>query len=176
MPYMGDAMRLFIAVMLHDNMQRALLDAQAALRRRSFGGKYTDRQSMHLTLCFIGEYPDPDFVLECMEQIPYAPFPLTLSGRFGSFGDLLWAGTEQEQALKQYAARLRHVLADNRIPFDKQHFHPHITLLRHASGSQPFSDIVIARETMTVSGISLMRSDIGKHGAHYTELGTVPCI
>ena len=78
---------------------------------------------------------------------------------------------ELEQSVKQ----LRHHLADSRIPFDKKRFHPHMTLLRNARSSHAFSDIAVARERMTVQRISQMRSDFGKHGAVYTEIGAVEC-
>ena len=168
-------MRLFIAVLPDDNIMRALLDTQKALRNRHFHGTFTEKQNLHLTVRFIGEYSDPDFVTEQMEQIPFTPFPLTLNGYLGNFGNLLWAGIAQNPALEQYNKRLTHQLAGCGIPFDKKRFHPHITLLRNASGKLPFSDIVIPQESMTVRRISLMRSDFGKHGAQYTELSGVQC-
>jgi hypothetical protein len=67
--------------------------------------------------------------------------------------------------------RIRRVLAENNIPFDKKRFSPHITLIRKASGDMPG----LAQEpvSMTVDTISLMRSDRGRNGMIYTELGTV---
>lgn len=166
-------MRLFIAVILEPDLKQALLDSQTALKKRGFSGYYTREQNLHLTMGFIGEYPDPDAVLEAMEAIPFQPFPLTLSGGIGNFGNLLWAGTEPCPEAEKYVKRLRHALAARGIPFDKKKFHPHITLLRNAESRQPFADIAIAKETMTVRRISLMRSDIGRHGAQYTELDAV---
>ncbi|MBP0966266.1 MAG: RNA 2',3'-cyclic phosphodiesterase [Oscillospiraceae bacterium] len=168
-------MRLFIAVLPAQNMKQALLDAQNNLRKRSFSGHYTAEQNLHLTLSFIGEYNDPDAVLEAMETVPFAPFPMTLSGYIGSFGNLLWAGTETSPAAEKYAKQLRHVLAERGIPFDRQKFHPHITLLRNAESRQPFADIVIARARMNVRRISLMRSDFGRHGVRYTEIDAAKC-
>lgn len=168
-------MRLFIAIMLEDEMKQALLSAQDALRSRRFGGRYSPGHALHLTLSFIGEYSDPDFVFEQMEQIRFSPFELTLAGYIGHFDDVLWAGTEKSPELEKYVKQLRHVLAENGIPFDRRSFEPHITLLRGDDSMQEFSDIVIEKKSMTVTGISLMRSDIGKHGAMYTELGVAEC-
>lgn len=168
-------MRLFLAVLPDQNVKQALLDAQNGLRKRNFIGHYTAAQNLHMTLCFLGEYSDPDAVLEAMETVPPPPFPLTLSGYIGNFGNLLWAGAEKSPASEQYAKLLRHTLAEHGIPFERQKFFPHITLLRNAESRQPFSDIVVAREQMTVRRISLMRSDFGKHGAAYTEIGAVGC-
>ena len=164
-------MRLFIAILLENNMIKALTDAQDALRMHQYSGKYTDRRNLHLTLAFIGDFSDPDLVLDSMEQLRLRPFEITLSGYIGNFGDLLWAGMEHSPELEQFVKGLRHALADSRIPFDRKHFHPHITLLRNAQKGRAFSDIAVAKESMTVQGISLMRSDFGKHGAVYTEIG-----
>ena len=108
-----------------------------------------------------------------MESVPPAPCVLTLNGYTGNFGDLLWAGAEPCPSLEKYVKQLRHVLAERGIPFDRTKFYPHITLLRNAASSQAFSDIMIKKESMTVQRISLMRSDFGKHGAQYTEIGAV---
>lgn len=169
-------MRSFIAIRLEDNIKNALTATQNELERRGFHGHYTNMANMHLTLAFIGEYNDPDAILEAMGQMRFEPFPLTLSGFIGNFGDLLWAGIEKEPMLEKCVKQLRHTLADRQIPFDKKRFAPHITLLRNAKSKQTFADIKIAKESMIVSRISLMRSDIGKRGAVYTEIGSIDAI
>ena len=65
-------MRLFIAILLENNMIKALTDAQNALRSRQFIGKYTDMRNLHLTLAFIGDFSDPDLVLEMMEMSSFS--------------------------------------------------------------------------------------------------------
>ena len=166
-------MRLFIAIQLDPNIKQALTDAQNELRQRGFKGRFTDIANMHLTLAFIGEFNDPDLVLEVMEQVKFEPFVLRLGGYIGNFGTLLWAGVEQAPQLEKYVKGLRHALSEAQIPFDGKKFHPHITLMRNAQGKRGFSDIVIGKEETSVSSISLMRSDFGKHGAVYTELCSV---
>ena len=63
------------------------------------------------------------------------------------------------------------------IPFDRKKFNPHITLLRKAQISREnpfrFSDVKVGHAELTVRSISLMRSDFGKRGAVYTEVGTI---
>ncbi len=74
--------------------------------------------------------------------------------------------------------RIRHVLADNGIPFDKKKFSPHITVLRKASftGNPDSFKIYVPDEKMKVDSISLMRSDRGKSGMIYTEIGIIESI
>ena len=62
-------MRLFIAIILDRNMKNALIDTQTELHQKEFHGRYTQCDHLHLTLSFIGEYSDPDGILEIMERI-----------------------------------------------------------------------------------------------------------
>ena len=76
-------MRLFLAINLSDPMKDALTEAQAALRRQGVRGKETTRENLHLTLAFIGEYNDPDGVMDVVEAVPFHPFSLKLEGFIG---------------------------------------------------------------------------------------------
>ncbi|MCH5196761.1 MAG: RNA 2',3'-cyclic phosphodiesterase [Oscillospiraceae bacterium] len=166
-------MRLFIAIQLDESVKNALIATQNEFRQRGFKGRYTDIINMHLTLAFIGEFNDLDVILDAMEQVRFEPFTLTLGGYIGNFGELFWAGVEKNPQLEKIVKQLRHLLAENQIPFDRKSFSPHITLLRNAKGNRGFSDIEVGKATMTVRGISLMRSDFGKHGVFYTEIGRI---
>ena len=166
-------MRLFIAINLNDEMKEALMDIQDTMRTYGVRGRETPEENMHLTLAFIGDYDDPDYVKSVVDGIEIRPFDITLRG-IGAFGDLWWAGIEESAPLQAVARRLRRALSEADIPFDRKKFSPHITLMRRANGR--LSDA--AREemaelfgtTMMVDHISLMRSDRGKHGMIYTEL------
>ena len=161
-------MRLFIAINLSDAMKDALISAQNRILDHGVRGHYTTEENMHLTLAFIGDYPDAEPVLDALSAVSFAPFDITLEG-MGSFGDLWWAGIKESAALASVVRRVRRALAENGIPFDRKRFSPHITLIRKASGKMP--GIQIRPASMTVNCISLMRSDRGKHGMIYTELG-----
>ena len=89
----------------------------------------------------------------------------------GRFGDLWWAGIRHSDRLAALVKSLRHVLADEGIPFDRKRFSPHITLIRKAS--RDAAGIPITPETMTVRTISLMSSKRGRNGMIYTEVGTI---
>lgn len=163
-------MRLFIAVNLSDEMKDSLIRMQNALYDRGARGNYTPEENLHLTLAFIGEYPDVQPVLDALSAVAFRPFELSLEG-MGRFGDLWWAGMRDSVPLTAVVRRLRRALAENAIPFDKKRFSPHITLLRKASGALP--GIVPEPASMTVTVLSLMRSDRGRNGMIYTELGSV---
>ena len=67
-------MRLFVALCLSDGMKDALLAAQDALYDRGVRGNYTPEENLHLTLAFIGEYPDAEPVLDALSAVSFAPF------------------------------------------------------------------------------------------------------
>ena len=164
-------MRLFIAIQLSDGIRNSLSAVQTYLRDHGVRGNYTKIENLHLTLAFIGEYPDPDSVLEVIRSVPFAPFPMRIEG-FGSFGDLYWCGIGENDVLLSYVKRLRRALAGNGIPFDRKKFSPHITLIRKAEYDRrgDFPGAAIPDVSMQVSGVSLMRSDRTKGGMVYTEV------
>ena len=163
-------MRLFIAILLSDEMKAALIEAQNAMYDRGLRGNYSPEENLHLTLAFIGDYPAAEPVLDALETVAFRPFSLSLEG-IGHFGDLWWAGLRDSAALNAVARRVRRALAESEIPFDRKRFSPHITLVRKAS--RDAAGIGIAPAGMDVEAISLMRSDCGKSGMIYTELGRV---
>ena len=163
-------MRLFIAIRLSDAMKDSLIQTQNALYDRGVRGNYTPEENLHLTLAFIGEYPDAQPVLDALSSVTFRPFELSLEG-MGRFGDLWWAGMRESAPLTAVVRRIRRALAESGIPFDKKRFRAHITLIRKASGDLP--GLSPSPASMTVDTISLMRSDRGRNGMIYTELGTL---
>lgn len=167
-------MRLFTAIQLNQEMKDALTDLQISMQRQGVRGNYTRPENLHLTLAFIGEYADPDYVLDVIDRIPFEPIELKLSG-IGSFHGLWWAGIEENDALRMTVKRLRRALSEAGIPFDRKKFSPHITLVRKpVSPDGRIPERVLETElnaAMTADHISLMRSDRGRSGMIYTELG-----
>ncbi len=167
-------MRLFIAVLFNDEILQGLEKVQSEFRRRGVTGNYTKKENLHLTLAFIGEYPDARKVLDAMRKMRFEPFQVKLKG-IGHFSDLWWAGIGAGGELPQIAAQLRKLLSEADIPYDGKRFSPHITLVRRTEGitEEEAESVRIPSCGMTVKKISLMRSDRGKNGMIYTEIGSV---
>ena len=163
-------MRLFVAIRLSEELKTALRRAQREMEERGIRGAYAPAENLHLTLAFIGDYPEAEPVLDALSTVSFRPFALSLDG-IGCFGDLWWAGIRDSVPLTAVARRVRRALTESEIPFDRKRFSPHITLIRKAS--KEAAGIPITPAEMTVSTLSLMRSDRGKNGMLYTELGTV---
>lgn len=162
-------MRLFIAISLSPEIRGALRKVQDEMFDRGVRGHFTPEANMHLTLAFIGDYPDPEPVLDALAEVEFTPFSLSLDG-IGSFGDLWWAGVKESAPLEAVVRRVRRALAAHDIPFDKKRFSAHITLVRKAKNRMP--GVQLPSAAMTVDTVSLMRSDRGRNGMIYTELGT----
>ncbi len=121
-------MRLFVGLRPAETFRAALKEAQDRLRAAGVEGRYLDPANLHLTLAFIGEWPeDVTPVLPAVTE----PFEIELTGP-GLFpaAKVLWAGVKPSAALDRLAGEVRDRLAANRIPFDPKPFNPHITLVR----------------------------------------------
>ena len=167
-------MRLFIAIRLSEEMEKSLLDIQGQLRRLGVRGNYTRPENLHLTLAFIGEYSEPDKLLEAMGSLSFPPVELRLRG-LGSFGELWWAGLEESEELYGLVRQLRHALARAGIPFDRKKFLPHITLVRKPEYCHvpDLAALSIPGTSMKAERVSLMLSTRGRNGMIYTELGAI---
>ena len=135
------AWRLFIAVELSAQAQDELLRRQHALRRwtRSGDVRCSNRQSLHLTLKFIGNVA-PALVGDLKSEISaVAGRSRSISLRLGANGcfpgprtpRVLWAGLDGDtQRLAVLASQLEGAIARLRIPDESRRFFPHITLAR----------------------------------------------
>lgn len=167
-------MRLFIAICFDENMMDSLVEIQDDLMRCGVEGNYTLRENLHMTLAFIGDYDDPEQITEVMQKVPLRSFSVKLSG-YAPFKDMIFANFEDNENLRDYVKRLRKALLDEEIPFDRKKFLPHVTLIRKAecAKGKAFLPKFQDSESMRVNGISLMKSERGKHGMVYTEIGYV---
>lgn len=161
-------MRLFIAIRLSDDMKKALVTCMHDLKKQGVEGNYVPAQNLHMTLAFLGEYDDPSKVKEVIRKVPLPEFRLALSEK-GNFGNILWAGVKGNQKLKTYVKDLRAALAAEGIPFDKEKFVPHITLIRKVSAKKPYQ-VHLPKADMTVKKASLMRSEQKNGKMVYKEL------
>ena len=161
-------MRLFIAIRLSDDMQKALVSCMHDLKKQGVEGNYVPAQNLHMTLAFIGEYDDPGKVKEVIGKVPLPGFRLALDGQ-GNFGNILWAGVKGNQKLKAYVREVREALKENGIPFENDRFVPHITLIRKISAKKPYQ-IHLPKAEMTVMSAYLLKSETKNVKVVYREL------
>ncbi len=170
-------MRLFIAICFDENMLDSLTEIQDDLMRCGVKGNYTPRENLHMTLAFIGENDDPEQIVEVMQKVPLRTFSVKLNG-FRPFKDMFFADFEENENLRDYVKRLRKALLDEEISFDRKKFLPHVTLIRRAECTKGKALLPEFQESeaMRVNGISLMKSERGRHGMVYTEIGYVRAV
>lgn len=161
-------MRLFIAIQLSETMKKALVNMMHELKKQGVEGSYVPAQNLHMTLAFIGEYDDPAKVKAIINKVAVPEFRLSLSD-MGNFGNILWAGVKGNQKLKIYVKDLRQALAAEGVPFDKDKFVPHITLVRKYTAKRPYK-ISVPKEEMIVKKASLMKSEQKNGKISYKEL------
>ena len=166
-----ETMRLFIALEPSAGFKSALTEVQARLRAAGIDARYYDPAALHLTLAFIGQWPeDISPLLPPVE----APFPLTLS-HLGVFPEakVLWAGVAPSEKLDALARRVRQALDDSGVPYDRRPFRPHITLGRkpRIPEGAALDGIALPPAVMTVRDVCLYRSC---PGGVYTVIGRGP--
>ena len=70
-------MRLFIAINLNDEMKESLIGIHHTMRAYGMRGNATVPENMHLTLAFIGDYDDPEYVKSVVDSIEISPYRLS---------------------------------------------------------------------------------------------------
>ena len=94
-------MRIFVALQPAPAFRDALASLQDRLRAAGVTGRYLTPSNLHLTLAFIGMWPeDISGLLPSVQN----PFPVTLS-HLGIFpgAKVLWAGVDPSEALNALA-------------------------------------------------------------------------
>ena len=164
-------MRLFVGVEPTPDFRAALSEVQMQLRAAGVEGRYLSPLNLHVTLAFIGEWPeDVTGVLPDITE----PFSITLS-HLGVFtgAKVLWAGISPSPELNDLAAKVRKQLDAADIPYDRQSFNPHITLIRKPvlPYEQVLTDVQAAPISMIVKEVCLYQSVHEAEGMKYTVIG-----
>ncbi len=178
-------MRLFIAILLEEAIQQALLQMIQNIRQYARQGVFPGKEHLHLTLHFLGETPEgslPD-LQRCMAQAVTrtVSFPLECGG-FGQFprgnASILWAGVTLSPPLLALHQSLSQALSERGFVLDARPYKPHLTLGRQVTFAQPFAQIAekIApfKAVQTVSAVHLMRSERIQGQLRYTSLHKSP--
>ena len=164
-------MRLFVGLEPSPDFRAALSEIQMQLQAAGVDGRYLSPLNLHMTLAFIGERP-----VSVTEPLPNItePFSITLSN-LGIFtgAKVLWAGIRPSTELNDLAAKVRKQLDDADIPYDRQSFNPHITLIRKPifPSEQVLTAIQVPPASMTVKEVCLYQSIHEADGMKYTVIG-----
>lgn len=151
-------MRLFVAITLSPAFRQAVLETMEQLRAQCASGSFTRPENLHITLAFLGELPSPAPARQALEQVDFAPFPITLQ-MAGRYSEMWWAGLRHSPQLSALSEQVRRELGKQGISFDRKPFRPHITLARRAVLLSPGSaSLKVEPVSMQVESIVLMKS------------------
>lgn len=174
-------MRLFVAVLLSEEMKDALCQSQQALGQRARSGNFSRRENLHLTLAFLGDCP-PSAIPKIRRAMTASlrgrePFPMTLGkmGRFRRSGaDLWWAGLRRQDALTELAQALQAALRQEGFALEERPFAAHLTIARQVDAPtlRP-EEIPLPPVSQTVEAVSLMESTRVKGILTYREILSV---
>ena len=163
-------MRLFIAIMLSDDMKKAVTGTMHELKKADVRGSYVPAQNLHVTLAFIGETKDASAVKTAMQTLSCKPFRMAFA-EMGVFDNLLWVGIKGNQGLNKLAKYVGTALDEAQIPYDRKKFVPHVTIISNMGG--PRKKVSPPKADMTVKKVSLMKSEQKNGKQVYTEIFSV---
>lgn len=169
-------MRLFIAITISDEAKEELIRIQNELDKRNSDLKLIPKESIHLTLKFIGEYHSPELIAEIIGPIinNTSVTELTLSevGAFPSpkAARVVWVGAdESEPVLSKLSNEIEEALEELDIPKEDRSFVPHITIARTKERQLIKLPTSVVPVRFEVKNIILFSSDTLPQGAKYTE-------
>jgi 2'-5' RNA ligase len=180
-----ESWRLFVAIELPPNVRRALADHIDLVRAAVPEAKasWVREENLHLTLKFLGdtELTRVEALSQAVQRAANAVGPFELSiescGAFPPGGQprVLWIGVEDSSG---HLASLHRILEDEcaRIGFAREQrpFQPHLTIARIRSprGARSLlhvhKEMNFDRETVVVSHLALIRSELRSEGSRHT--------
>ena len=173
----GDAKtaRAFFALWPGPAVQAAL-DRAAHKLHAICGGRLTRRDTIHITLVFLGEVELARLdVLRAAAECVQAP---AFSWELGKFGwwrhnRIAWAAPEATPpALVQLVGQLQSGLKEAGLQFDERPYLPHVTLLRKADCRH--AALIAEPVPWEVNDFVLMRPVPGPEGSTYEIIGRWP--
>lgn len=170
--------RLFVALLIPDPIKEELVKGQKALRRlKLIEGTYVRRESLHLTLKFLGHVEDQSIpaIIDALRSVNAAPCKLTLE-RIGTFSvkhqiQVIWAAVFS-QSLHSLAGKIEHALV-HLHPSGARPFDAHITLVRvkkvcrQAHLLESLHHIPVKALSFTAHQFVLMESKLTHEGSSY---------
>ena len=189
-------MRLFIALDIDEAVRERIARFVEGVSGFAAGARWMRPESLHVTLKFIGEQPEPvvDQIKQALSNVSastaeiqfrgYGFFPTARSAR------VFWVGIEAGPQLATLAAAIDDKTAALGIPKEDRAFSPHLTLGRGAGGSgsarrhktdgpnrafqglQEKLSVLPPLEfgTMTARTFFLYQSQLSPKGSKYTKL------
>ena len=182
-------MRTFIAIEIPEDIKQQMAEVQATLRKAAVEASWPRPEGIHLTLKFLGEVPEgqvPEIADALRTSIHDMPrFRLEIAGT-GAFPNarnarVVWIGVSGDlEKLNGIQAAIDEAMVRIGMEREDRAFKPHLTLARikHIRSKESLLSALQQVKDVTLPGfevrsVSLMRSELKRSGAEYTELARV---
>jgi len=163
--------RLFFALW-PDNRQRESLRDPISSVAKSVEGRHVDRRDWHITLAFIGPFPENRVPIlhEKAAEIDVEPFRLSLDRmEFWPRAKVaVITAPVVPPEMQRLVDQLSAMLAKVGIQPEERRFRPHITVVRNARTFA--TERLVRRATVEWSSFELIESTSGPGGATYVPL------
>lgn len=181
-------MRLFVAIELPEELKREIGKIQEQLRKSGADASWTRPEGLHLTLKFLGEVeksrvPAIRDALAVTQGTGAIRVEISGAGAFPNerVPRVLWLGVqgdlERLGTLHEAVGQAMTALGFER---DERKFSPHLTLgrIRFPQPRDNWQERIEAIRDVKLAGfeagkVSLMKSELKRDGAVYTEIGSV---
>jgi RNA 2',3'-cyclic 3'-phosphodiesterase len=189
-------MRLFIALDIDDDIRERIARFVEGVNAFAPDACWAKPESLHVTLKFIGEQPEPavERIKQALATVVASPAEIHFR-RYGFFptaksARVFWIGLEASPQLAALATAIDDKMASLGIPKENRPFSPHLTLARGRGGSGsprrhkdhgPNRTFHLLQEklaalstpefgTMTAREFFLYQSQLSPKGSKYTKL------
>jgi len=181
----GTALRLFVAILLSDEVRAALALVQKTLRQSCDGVRWVSPEQLHVTVKFLGDVPDGDVsgVSEAIARgaASGAPFLMRVetAGCFPPHGGvrIVWAGaSDPSNTMERSVEAINRELEQLGHERERRPWSPHITIgrvkfdksvgrIREAVKRVSYSGI-----DQAVDSVTLMSSVLSPKGPTYAQV------
>ena len=171
--------RVFFALWPSSELADALAGVAHDAAAR-FGGRPARRDTIHLTLAFLGDVPVSKLPDLCTlgRRLQADAFELSID-RIGYWAHnrLLWAGCSAiPEGLSAVQQRLQVLLSEGGYPFDSpnRRFTPHITLVRKLALAESPVFLPLPAQSWPCASFVLVQSNLTPDGPNYRVIETFP--
>lgn len=169
--------RLFVGIPIPSSVSQFLLETEKPLRSQAERARWTDAESMHITLFFIGEAPTSQRppIVEALKGIDAPSMELTIQG-YGAFerAGILYAAVDPIPQLICLAKSVKEAMESCGFRSKEAHYTPHITLARSKTAAKHFllkaQQLPKPQTRFTADHFSLYQSHLEQRGPRYVVL------
>ena len=165
-------MRVFFAIPLPREWKRKIEEIQEELLLKTKKERAIPVDDLHLTLQFVGDVEETERLISACKKTSFHGSRLKVKG-LGSFKrgreNLVFLELESTKELVEIQRKLRKILVELHIPFDKKKFKAHITMMRRVIWEEEgeFSNPELSFQETLPSHFCLYASQLHPEGAMY---------